>query len=193
MNISKVGAKILDGAEIAGSAVIGAGSGAAKAMDKLAGSIATGAEGKIGQIAGDGIVGGFGQRVARGLGTGVEGAAIGAAGGAVIGGVSGAIDNDETTLGGALKGAGAGALGGFALGGVSGFTHKSAGLFANTINDYHSVAAKMSKMKAGATNGINDAITNSNRVNAAFASKASYEKEAADAFADYAMGGSGIF
>lgn len=192
MNISKIGAKILDGAEIAGSAAIGAGSGAAKAMDKLAGSIATGAEGKIGQIAGDGITGGLGQRVARGLGTGVEGAAIGAAGGAVVGGISGAIDDDETALGGALKGAGAGALGGFAIGGVSGFTHKSAGLFANTINDYHSVAAKMSKMKAGMASGIDDAIVNSNRVQAAYSARAAQAQEGMASYVDWQMGGSGI-
>lgn len=193
MNIGQIGSKILGGAEVAGSAIAGAGIGAGKAADKWAGSLASGAESRLGALAGDGIVSNAGQRVARGLGTGLEGAAVGAAGGAIIGGVSGYADKNETALGGALKGASMGALGGFALGAGSGAAHNRAGLFANSIDDYHSIAARMSKMKAGATSGIDNIITNSNRVNAAFASKASYEREAMDAFADYVSGGSGIF
>lgn len=164
-NIGKFAAKIANGVEVANTFN-------STAMDMAGDTIAKKASSKIAKISGDVLfdesIQGAGRKMAYGIndnasrigeaiGGGVEGMILGASTGATIGGISGAIDEDETFLGGAAKGAFGGAAFGGVAGATSGALHKNAGLFANTGNDIKNikaVASKISKWGARDGNGI---------------------------------------
>ena len=74
------------------------------------------------------------KTVAKAVGGGVEGMIAGAGGGAIVGGIYGAVDDDESVLGGAAKGAGLGAEIGVIAGGVGGILSKPR--TAETLNTY---------------------------------------------------------
>lgn len=125
---------------------------------------------------------------AKAVATGFEGALAGTAGGAVIGGIVGAVDKDESVLSGMGKGALIGGAGGLAIGTASGALHKNMGLYSNAVTDYHKIAENISKAGAEVGNGIDNAIANNNRVNAAFMNRSTYQNEMINELADYASG-----
>ena len=115
----------------------------------LANESVSGTKRKIAQAVNDNA-----DRIGNAIGSGTQGAIIGATGGMVLGGISGGVNEDETFIGGALKGGLIGAAGGFTIGGASGFAHNNSSLLDNALFDANKVSKRISKWKVGMGDGI---------------------------------------
>lgn len=136
--------------EMAGSIITNAragGKAAANGIDSFADEIAEKVSGNI-------IKG----RMAKAIGAGTEGMLLGSAAGGVIGGISGAIDEDESFIGGYAKGMLIGGGLGLTGGAASGAIHNNAHLISNGVNDARAVASQIAKWTAKQGDGISESM-----------------------------------